>query len=285
MLVDIQTSSELSVDNFINKHPVYSRLHDAVKTLPNYDSKLIKIMLSYVECFCKYYGITYEELENLYSSFIKRYDNDLSYFENSGNYPYLDENFSHEISDLEYEAALLWSPIISTHRYKIMHLVYTTKKALNNILVIGAGPGLEIELLKDSALNTVVVETNPSEFFKYMHPDIKICGIHEKEFSKLKFDRVYAIELLEHVHNPHELVTIVEGLLVHSGHFIATTATNIPQFDHVVNFDRNPINFLIKLNDLGFRSIYVEDIPHHYFTSSVRAANTFFIFKKDGHNF
>ncbi len=54
--------------------------------------------------------------------------------------------------------------------------------------------------------------------------------------AKKKYDTIFAIELLEHLENPYEIMESFGRSLKKDGRLIITTARNVPQFDHLFNF-------------------------------------------------
>ena len=72
---------------------------------------------------------------------------------------------------------------------------------------------------------------------------------------------------------------MVYDSLTIDGLFYFTTATNIPQIDHLFNFD-NEVAFEVGLQDLGFQVVEKEIVFHESIDSKLIASNTWYILKK-----
>src|SRR5699024_3386826 len=82
--------------------------------------------------------------------------------------------------------------------------------------------------------------------------------------KKDHYDAIYLIELLEHLQEPFSLLKICRDSLSKRGKIFLTTATDIPQFDHLYNFSKDHTEFEHMLTQLNLKVCYTEYIPHHY---------------------
>jgi SAM-dependent methyltransferase len=104
---------------------------------------------------------------------------------------------------------------------------------------------------------------------------------HRKAFERGagRFDTVLAIELLEHVPEPYRLLEDCHDALEHGGRVVATTATNIPQFDHVFNFTSDD-DFEDRTRRLGFEIDRKLSLVHAATFLDIGARNTFYVLRK-----
>lgn len=90
---------------------------------------------------------------------------------------------------------------------------------------------------------------------------------------------MYAIELLEHLDEPYAFMTDCCESLVPGGRLVVTTATNVPQFDHRVNFTSDE-EFEERAVALGLRLEHKRVVPHAYPRTDIGARNVFYVFRK-----
>ena len=89
------------------------------------------------------------------------------------------------------------------------------------------------------------------------------------------------IELLEHLSEPYILLEKCQKVLSEKGKIFLTTATNIPQFDHLYNFEASHQDFEKKIQNMGLSISFMEEIPHQYITLDIGAKNRFYILEKE----
>ncbi|MEQ9232363.1 MAG: methyltransferase domain-containing protein, partial [Cyclobacteriaceae bacterium] len=161
-------------------------------------------------------------------------------------------------------------------------LISQTSSLTRSVAVIGIGSGIDLEMLLLSlkSSNIIAYDISLSDFTKF-HFEKKV-ELREAAFeneSSLNFGAVVAIELLEHLHNPYKLIKEVADSLSPGGHFIFTTATNMPQFDHLYNFTNDDVldNYL---KEVGLRITFKEELFHHYMKEQAPSKNTFYVTTK-----
>jgi SAM-dependent methyltransferase len=96
----------------------------------------------------------------------------------------------------------------------------------SHILVAGAGEGsLEFKLLKKGVLaeNIKAVDYNPAQY-KLGQVSIQYCDLNGSlPFESQSFDVCFAIEVIEHLHNPQNLINEVWRVLKSGGMLFLTT--------------------------------------------------------------
>jgi 2-polyprenyl-3-methyl-5-hydroxy-6-metoxy-1,4-benzoquinol methylase len=105
---------------------------------------------------------------------------------------------------------------------------------------------------------------------------------HERAFGASEnatFDAIYAIELLEHLIDPCELIKGISNKLRKGGVFICTTIKNVPQYDHLYNFTNADV-FEREVKDYGFHLERRIVLPHHSAFTQLEMNNIFYIFRK-----
>ncbi len=110
------------------------------------------------------------------------------------------------------------------------------------------------------------------------HKDV--C-FHEKDFNLItqRYDAIIAIEVLEHFPRPLDVISRVASVLDKNGMFILTIARNVPQFDHLYNFDSDDF-FEKEIEKNSLKIEYKKTIPHKYNLFKIDAATVFYILKK-----
>lgn len=155
-----------------------------------------------------------------------------------------------------------------------MDLLQTQVTPADTAAFVGCGPGLEIALLKSKfqVVEAYDIALNPR--LTALQPDV---GFREELFpsprSLDRYDAIFMIELLEHLANPYTLIEACHSKLAPAGHLYLTTATNIPQFDHLYNFPDDHSEFEQRMQSLGFDIAHVSVLPHAYMTIDVQAKN------------
>ena len=236
---------------------------------------------SYFNDFVKFNNITYHEIIDRNNNFLLRYSSDIENFLSSGKYPHLLNN-DKSIQNIDYHISLILSTVLTIPRHRIINNFYRYCKNLNgNILVIGLGAGLELEII--NSLNNYkridAYDFSISNFVKDRFK--KKINLFEREFigNENTYDFIIAIELLEHLSNPYQLLSICYQSLNQEGIILTTTAMDIPQFDHLYNFDDDNY-FERKINNIGLKISYDEEIAHLNLKKDFNPKNTWYILKK-----
>ena len=112
------------------------------------------------------------------------------------------------------------------------------------------------------------------------HGEVNFYEMEFKGSAVKKYNDVYIIELLEHVNKPYALLKDVGDSITSEGRIIITLAVNIPQFDHIINFDDKEL-FRKKIDELGLYIEYEKMIEHQYIMNGLsHSSNIFMILSK-----
>ena len=270
-----------SIKELVATNRLLEMLVDEVRKSEFFEESLYQKMTTYTEEFLTKEGQGQIAPDRAYFNFIRAYNKDMKEFAKTGKYPLEIDQERPMLDRYAYNVVLLFSCLFSAHRFRIMQLIDQKSEQIENGLFIGCGPGLEIELVKSKMKNLYAYDLTMDDFLFEKHPKV----IFKQEYfdgknDDIKYDSVYLIEILEHLSNPDELLTICRNALTESGKIYLTTATNIPQFDHLYNFEPDHIEFENGLKENGFNIELMEDIPHHSVTMNVGAKNRFYIISK-----
>lgn len=254
---------------------LYDNLSEEIRLSDTYN-----MAVSYISRYAKFNNLDTEKLNSSYFAFISAYNKQSKEFCKTGKYPFEKEiPDKYVFSRIEYDIALLLSVLFTAHRYRIMELLHNLPKE-EKALYIGIGPGLEISLTKQKHQEIHAYDLAVNDFLKQEFPDIYINNCLYTGQYKEYFDIIYLIEILEHLEDPFELIKISYDSLKKCGKLVLTTATDIPQFDHLYNFTEDDKNFIEKLKKTGFEVLYNEKISHNYLTLPIKSSNRFYIIQK-----
>jgi hypothetical protein len=245
-----------------------------------YNEGVKKTLLSYIDKYIKYKNFSSYELQINYESFLRQYSKDAQFYLKSSNYPALSSNYSYPIRREEYDVFLLLSTVLTQHRYDIMCEINKILTDSKSALIIGSGVGLEIELIKDSYDLIDAYDIELDKFCYSNHPEVNFFEEEFKSKEVKKYDDIYIIELLEHVTEPYALIKDALDVLDYQGRIIITLAVNIPQFDHMFNF--NDIDLFLKnIDKLGLCVDYEKDINHKYIMNGLKNSSNIFMILKN----
>jgi len=269
------------VEQLISENRLLSSLHDRVMSSPHYEKQLYNVLEKYTMDYLKE-STDHSVSEEIYFSFIRSYNKDMKIFAKTGKFPLeIDENRSPP-GRYEYDITLLLSCLFSEHRFRIMQLLDQKSSMANCGLFIGCGPGLEIELVKNNFKKLYAYDLSINEFLLEKHPSVHFNESYfTGENDDLCYDSIYMIELLEHLSEPYILLEKCQKVLTEKGKIFLTTATNIPQFDHLYNFEASHQDFEKKIQNMGLSISFMEEIPHQYITLDIGAKNRFYILEKE----
>ena len=260
------------------------RLRIEYKKLINsnyFNIELLEKIDNYFNDFIDYNNIPFNDIIKRYNNFLIRYSSDIENFLSSGKYPYLlDKNKS--VQRIDYHISLILSTVLTIPRHRIINNLYNyCKNIKGNILIIGLGSGLELEILYSlsSYKRIDAYDISISNFVKDRFKNKS--NIVESEFNGNDefYDFIIAIELLEHLSNPYQFLSMCYQSLKKEGIILTTTATDIPQFDHLYNFD-NENYFEKKIKNIGLSISYSEEIKHHQLKKNFHPKNTWYILNK-----
>ena len=247
------------------------------------DTDLDLKLKQYISDYLSNLDISSDEIIDQYWSFIDEYIKSCEEFKTSGLYPYQ----YRELKDFQrsfYDIALLLSLLVAEHRYSIISEFASLNIAFcKKVLVIGVGSGIELDILlgleKNDHLEIDAYDLSIGEYVKNRFS--QSINLFEEKFegSEPKYDLIIAIELLEHITAPLELLASCFESLNENGLCFVTTATNMPQEDHLYNFD-NATLFESQCADIGFQVEQKKDINHKGSLNSIQSKNTIYRFKK-----
>ncbi len=248
----------------------------AVRAAPDHVPALAALVADYLEAYCRHYGFDAARAGAVCNDFTERYLADLAAFRKTGKYPRaLGKPAS--VKRVEYDLMLVLSYLLAEHRFTILRQL-GQKAIATPTVVVGCGSGVELKVLTttvgcpridayDISLNEFGVAHNNGVAF------------HETTFTSAqgKYGQAIAIELLEHLERPFELLARLLDS-VPAGRIIFTTAHNLPQFDHVYNFaDLEVEEWLAKR---GERAIAADKIVHRMIDGSTDIYNKFYIVER-----
>lgn len=270
----------MSIRNIINNNRILElQQKSLIKYFDEYDLKIYEKIINHIDQYIEFYKLTNNQVYDYHMAFLKIFIEHQELFNKDRKYPYERDNTITIIPRIQYDISLLLSCLLTKHRFDIMkNLILSLKTNMGDVAIIGAGPGLEISLTKDLCKSIVAYDIDISEFIQ-----IKFPGIFKKELFKFskdkKYNYIFAIELLEHLQEPIKLVEQIYQSLEPGGISCLTTAKNIPQFDHLYNFNDENI-FEEDLKKLGFKIQNKKIIEHNYLKKEIEVNNIFYILKK-----
>ena len=243
-------------------------------------SALYRQTEAYLEKYSAFNKINAAAAVEFYTRYISAYNRHCKLFIKTGKYPAEQEINDFTISREEYDVVLMLSVLFTQHRFRIMQLLQQQTNPVQNALYIGLGSGLEIELTKDNTKEVYAYDLSVNDFLfhQFLGINLKI-EMYEGQHNNY-FDAVYMIELLEHLPDTYQLLQTCYGALKKGGKIFLTTATDIPQFDHLYNFPADHSDFEAEIKNLGFSIAIKEMIPHHYLSMDMKPCNHFYTIEK-----
>lgn len=271
------------IDNIINQNRLYDILWKRVLNVSGEENHIIRQMIEYIEAYLEFNRITTDQVISSYNAFMADYNRCMKNYLRTRLYPLLCNMELWCPSREQYDIILMLSCILSTHRFRIMELLKEKVSQQHSALYIGVGSGLELELTHNKFNHLDAYDFQLNKFLFHRFPEV---FFHEKIFTGLaqqNYDAIFIIELLEHIENPYELLRLCHEALKWNGNVYLTTATNIPQFDHIYNFPENNEEFVSVIKREGFDVAYMETIPHLSITIEIKSKNDFYVLMKNNH--
>lgn len=266
--------------SLIEENRLFTILSEKLGYSEHYDSILYKELEEFINKYCAFHSLDTKEVKAAYLSYIKAYNKDVRNFIESGKFP-LELNPEREAPNrIDYNIILLLSTILTPHRFRIMQIIKQNLSKSNKALFIGCGPGLEIELTKDQFDEVNAYDLTLDSFLENHFTEVNFYKEYFDGTNSTGYDCIFLIEILEHLSDPYMLLEICQKVLTDNGKIFLTTASNIPQFDHLYNFSVDHKDFDQKLNELGLEIILAEDIVHPVMTTDSQAQNRFYIVQK-----
>ena len=269
------------IEKFINEERLFQILFEDVNF---YNQDVKKILMNYINKYIEFKNSNAYELKSHYELFIKQFNKNAKQYIKTNTYPALSNDIKYDITREEYDVSLLLSTILTQHRYDIMTNIYKILKPLESTLVIGSGIGIELELIKNHYKSISAYDVKIDKFCNNTHKSVQFF---EEEFTKNttnKYDDIYIIELLEHVSTPYELIKNAKYALNKSGRIIITLAVDIPQFDHIFNFD-DIDDFKKEIDILDLQVEYEKEINHKYIMNGLDTSKNIFMVLKEKNEF
>lgn len=234
----------------------------------------------YLEKYMAFNNISTEKCIENYINYARKYISHCKQFIKSGKYPAELQTDKFSVSREEYDVVLILMILFTPHRFRIMQLLVEHQLPAEKALYIGLGSGLEIELTRNFTKEIHAYDLTLNKFLFTHFPGIRLnAELYTGQYLDY-FDEIYMIELLEHVPDPYELLDTCYLSMKKGGRVLLTTATDIPQFDHLYNFKDDHSEFEEKLNRSGFSVSYKEKIPHQYLSMELQPCNHFYIIEK-----
>ena len=245
---------------------------------PNYNEDIINRIDLFLESYAEFYKLSINDIISIYNNFTNNYSNDIRQFLKTGKYPF-ELDIKRSLSRLDYDIVLILSVVLSEHRHRIFNqLILSANSSSSDIVLIGVGSGLEIEFLNREKNRITAYDISISDFAKTMYSDTKMVESYFDGTEK-SLSRIYAIELVEHLSDPFAFLKMIYDSMMFGGQFFFTTATNVPQIDHLANFP-DMVGFESKLKQIGFTIEQNIAIIHESIDSKLNASNNWFEVKK-----
>lgn len=245
---------------------------------PNCNQDIINRVDLFLEGYAEFYKLSINDVISIYNNFTNDYSKDIRQFLQTGKYPF-ELEVKRSLSRLDYDVVLILSVVLSEHRHRIFNqLILSSNSSSSEIVLIGVGSGLEIEFLNRQNNRITAYDISISDFVKTMYSDIKIVESYFDGTEK-SLSRIYAIELVEHLTDPVAFLKMIYDSMLFGGQFFFTTATNVPQIDHLANFP-DLADFESKLKQIGFTIEQNIVIIHESIDLKLKASNNWFGVKK-----
>lgn len=271
--------SRLTPQQLLTKSPVLKFFYDKICKSTDINESLSGNISEYISKYNEINNLNISDIQTIYHNFIRKYNKDIINFKETGLYPAQLTPDIQVPDRVEYDVILLISCLVSPHRYMMMDLLTKNTQTGDKALFVGCGPGLEIALLQAhfSETHAFDIELNPQ--LRRLMPKVKF---YQELFPSINapatFDAIYLIEILEHLSDPWQLLRNCANALSLYGRLHLTTATNIPQFDHLYNFDSDHSVFEKRLKDMGLSVFENVALEHDYKDTSIKAKNHYYVF-------
>lgn len=219
----------------------------------------------------------------LCNGFSKTYARHLAHFAKTGEYPFQYGDAT-EVDRIAYDLVLLISCVSDVMRFQIAQSMHEAGSLLGEgkACIIGSGPGIELEMLRISAPGLDITAYDKA-FNPFVREAFPKATLREEYFNTLEqargFNTIFAIELLEHLPDPMRFLRDLSAILDTGTRLICTTATNMPQFDHLWNF--TDIDMFCKtVKNQGFHILEHRTFSQRYSFNNIEARNDWFVLQK-----
>jgi SAM-dependent methyltransferase len=253
------------------------------------DAALYGMVDAYLGEYCAAHGMGPAEAAHGYMAFAARYQDDLRRFAATGRYPAEAGAPAPDFDRAVYDVFLLASVLATGHRFRLMAEVARLCAGAGGArLVFGAGSGLELLLPVPDGAPVTAWDRELAPFVRGRFPqaalrddDILAPGAPGAPDLEGRFGCVLAVEVLEHFARPDAVLAALAGALAPGGLLVATTARNVPQFDHLWNFT-DPAAFEARARGLGLTVEARMVVPHDYRLLRVDADNVVYALRRAG---
>ena len=256
-------------------------LHDRLLADSRYEEQLFREIDSFSQAYLDFHDLEAKVAIKDYKTFIKAYNKDLKKFASTGKFPLELDPEREGPGRIPYNIILLFSCLLNPHRFRIMQLIKEKAEKADLGLFIGCGPGLEMSLTSSYLEKTIAYDLVLDDFLQQQFSEIEFRNSYFDGSDEERYGAVYLIEILEHLEQPYALLEDCKKVLNPGGHIYLTTATDIPQFDHLYNFPKDHSGFEKKLVEMGLEVVYKEEILHQALTQEGGAQNVFYKLKSN----
>lgn len=266
------------INKLIKKSNLILFQHKSLYRLLDENQKIIYANIDkYLEDYCKFNGFRLDDVIEIHGKFIDKYNDHCRDFIKTKTYPAAHGNLDYHISREHYDIVLILSCLLVSHRFRIIEYLCNSEIMHGRVSFIGVGSGLEIFIIKHKLVDFIAYDTSIGEFQKKLYEH----QLLNEKFKTIKdyYNNIIALELLEHLEKPLELIECIYESLSNNGKFITSTAKNIPQFDHLYNFI-NENEFEDKVKKIGFKIDNKEKINHASFDKRIQSNNILYRFIK-----
>lgn len=243
-----------------------------------FNPEIVTKIDAFLDSYARFYNLSVSDIITIYNTFTNEYSKDIREYLKTGKYPF-QSGVVRDLKRVDYDIVLILSVVLSLHRHRIFNnLILSSKDISCDIVLIGVGSGLEIEFLNKEKNKISAYDISISEHVKTKFADIDMI---ENYFTgtERNLSRIYAIELVEHLSHPLDFIKMVYGSMMPGGRFFFTTATNVPQIDHLSNFP-DMAQFESELRRIGLAITQNSLIMHESIDSKLEASNNWFEVKK-----
>ncbi|MEO7445226.1 MAG: methyltransferase domain-containing protein [Ferruginibacter sp.] len=267
------------LQNLISQSRLLEVLHENLPAEMKSDPLYLQVE-KYLAAYCDFNNISAEKAIHEYTRYISQYNKDCKAFAKTGEYPLEADKTEFTISRESYDVVLMLSVLFTRHRFSIMSLLQQYAGDATEALYIGLGSGLEIDLTKNSFRHITGYDLTVNDFLATKFPSASLHSTLYTGQQADHFDAIFLIELLEHLDDPYDLIKICYNSLKKNGRVLLTTATDIPQFDHLYKFAVDHMDFEEKIKAIGFRIVFKEKITHQYLSINISPCNHFYVIEK-----
>lgn len=250
------------------------------------DAALYGLVDGYLGEYCAAHGLGPAEAAARYMAFAARYQDDLRRFAATGRYPAEAGASDPGFDRATYDVFLLASVLATGHRFRLMaEVARLCAGAGGERLVFGAGSGLELLLPAPGGAPVTAWDRELAPFVRGRFPQVAVRDddllAPGEAGVRGRFGCVLAVEVLEHFAQPDAALAALAGALAPGGLLVATTARNVPQFDHLWNFT-DPAAFEARARELGLAVEGRTVVPHDYRLLRVDADNVVYALRRAG---